>query len=196
MNKQSGQITEQIQQLSCILRAILPDISPCSEFELLKQLKSYPQLGFLNHELADTHRLFHNHFILFHGLYRLRELLWEQQLAHLEISPLSIIYQPYQAGEQSMSQPDPLRDYYLDLSQLMETTSYDVDEMMGRFWVNMQRNEHREDALAVLGLSDPVDDLMIRKSYQKLVMQHHPDRGGDELKIQELNLAMDVLLRK
>lgn len=196
MSSQPGNITDKIQQLSWVLRAILPDISPCSEFDLLQQLKKFPQLDFLSHELADTHALFQNHFMLFHVLYRLRDLLWEQQLAHLSISPLSIIYQPYQAAEQGISQPDPLREYYLDLSQLLETSRHDVDEMMGRFWVSMQRDEHRQAALAVLELSDPVDDMTIRKSYQKLVMLHHPDRGGDELKIQELNLAMDVLLRR
>ena len=60
----------------------------------------------------------------------------------------------------------------------------------------MHRNQHRDEALAVLGLSDPVDDKTIKATFKKLVMQYHPDRGGDDLKLQELNMAMDLLKRK
>jgi hypothetical protein len=184
------------QKLGEIIQAELAEITPCSEYDLLKRLREYPELSYLKVESTDFHGLFRNHFLLFHVLYQLREKYWENQTAHLEISPLNIQYLPYQAGQQDLTESDPLRDYYLDLTQLEKTNQHDVDEMLGRFWVSMQRNEHRDEALAILGLSDPVDDKSIRKTYQKMVMQHHPDRGGDDVKLQELNLAMDILLRK
>ncbi|MGD8525810.1 MAG: DNA-J related domain-containing protein [Thioalkalispiraceae bacterium] len=190
------QITTRIQQLSRILEKDLPLITPCTEHTLLTHLKALPETGFAELDSRDPHQLFQLHFLLFHVLYRLRDQYRQQHTAHLEISPLHIALLPYQAGEQGLSEADPLRDYYLDLSHLHSTSRHEVDEMLGRFWSTLGRDEHRAEALAVLGLSDPVDEPMIRKTYQKLVMQHHPDRGGDKLKLQELNLAMDVLLRK
>ncbi|VAW86545.1 hypothetical protein MNBD_GAMMA18-476, partial [hydrothermal vent metagenome] len=48
-------------------------------------------------------------------------------------------------------------------------------------------------ALSQLGLKAPVTDEQIRRRYKELVMQHHPDRGGNEQQLQALNQAMAVL---
>lgn len=198
MNFESGamETTDKLKQLSKALQEILPLWLPCSEYELISKLREDTNLSFLISEPGDTYSLFQNHFLLFHVLYRLRDEWWAEQVAHLDISPLKIQYLPYQQGQQEIAEADPLHDFYLDLSYLDNTCQHDVDEMMGRFWVGMHRNEHRDEALAILGLSDPVDDKTIKTAYQKLVMQHHPDRGGDDLKLQELNLAMDLLKKK
>jgi curved DNA-binding protein CbpA len=50
--------------------------------------------------------------------------------------------------------------------------------------------------LATLGLSDPVDNDKIRQRYRELAMKHHPDRGGDQALLQDINRALQTLLPK
>jgi len=116
-------------------------------------------------------------------------------LADLEINPLKICWSDYQAGENAVGAADPLREYYLDLSNLQRTSERDVDELLASFWVRFQREDQREDALAILGLSDPVDDTTIKQTYRQLAMQHHPDRGGETERLQAINAAVKVLLK-
>jgi len=50
---------------------------------------------------------------------------------------------------------------------------------------------------AILGLNkDTANDDDIKKSYKKLAMQHHPDRGGDAEKFKEISEAYAVLSDK
>ena len=90
---------------------------------------------------------------------------------------------------------DPLRDFYLDITQLEKISADDVDEMLGGFWSSFHNNESRQQALSVLGLSDPVNDDDIKQQYRRLAMQHHPDRGGDDSSLQGINAAMSILSR-
>ena len=66
--------------------------------------------------------------------------------------------------------------------------------MLASFWNKINRYDNRDAALAELGLKDPVDDKTIKQEYRKLVMQHHPDRGGDKDKLQKINDALTSLL--
>ena len=66
--------------------------------------------------------------------------------------------------------------------------------MLASFWNIYNKFENREEALAELGLKDPVDDKVIKKEYRRLIMQHHPDRGGDTEKLQKLNDVIKLLL--
>ena len=112
------------------------------------------------------------------------------------ISALEIRLWPYQAGQHDLTQPDPVREYYLDITHLESTDSAQVNDLLGKFWLALARHDSRSEALALLGLTDPVDDPLIRQRYRELVMQHHPDRGGDPETIQQLNLALGKLLPK
>lgn len=165
-----------------------------SEHQLLRLLYDAGYLPFLGASPWEPHALFCAHFLLFHALYRLRDRSWKAQRAHLEIRPLNIRWQPYRCGQGGLARPDTLRDYYLDLSNLEQTSARDVDELLAAFWMRFQRQDQRAEALMELGLSDPVDDATIKRTYRQLVMRHHPDRGGETERLQVINAALRVLL--
>jgi len=168
-------------------------IDGISEYELMQVLKAQGSFDFLS-EPALPHELFQAHFFLFHALYLLQDLLLEQKSYLLDIHTLKIRLRAYQQGEKSLQLDDKLKDYYLDFSNLENTSEEDVCELLASFWNKFNRYENRDEALAQLGLQDPVDDKTIKKEYRRLIMQHHPDRGGDTQKLQILNDVLKTLL--
>jgi len=187
---------EVLVYLKASLRKILSEGEAMNEYELLKLLQLDERFRPLfSTVLGDSLALFRAHFLLFHALYHLADELAGTQQALLEISPMMIRWCGYQAGLQDLTQPDSVREYYLDWRNYDETGAQEVDELMASFWIGMHRQDNRDDALAALGLSDPVDDESIRKAYQRLAMQHHPDRGGDDKQIQAINAAVKLLLK-
>ena len=175
------------QQLRCHPEGI-------NEHTLIRQLQDESLL--VQGQLHDSLDLFQIHFILFHALYLLRDKLWQQKKNHIEIEPLLIRLQPYHKGQHAISHHDSLRDYYLDLNNLEKTDEQDVNELLTAFWRKLANSDGRKTALEELGLSDPVDDETIKQTWRQLVMQHHPDRGGDKTKLQIINAAMDWLSKK
>ena len=165
-----------------------------TEYEFLSDLGQ--NLSYFATTGPDSLALFQRHFLLFHCLYRLQHDYFESQTGILQISALEIRLWPYQPGHNELTQSDPVRDYYLDISNLESTDSSQVDDLLGKFWLALARHDSRSDALVLLGLADPVDDQQIRQRYRELVMLHHPDRGGDPDTIQQLNLALAKLLPK
>jgi DnaJ-class molecular chaperone len=49
------------------------------------------------------------------------------------------------------------------------------------------------DHYATLGIAKNATPDEIKKAYRKLASQHHPDKGGDKVKFQEIQSAYDVL---
>ena len=187
-------IKELADTLLTLLEAATDGIS---ELELIRRLRDL-QHPWFPEPSADEHRdhaLFQVHFRLFHVLYRLRDEGWQRQAFHLEISPLCIRMLAYHEGDAALAQADPLREYYLDMTHLDGTSADDVDEMLGAFWVRMQGLEQKGEALQVLGLDGDADYEAARQRYRQLAMEHHPDRGGDPQRLQEINRAMDQLAR-
>lgn len=164
-----------------------------SEYDLMHALKSQGYFDFLS-QPALPNELFRAHFFLFHSLYLLSNKLLEEQSFLLSVHTLKIQLLPYQEGENGLQVDDKLKAYYLDFSHLENTTEDDVYGMLASFWNNINRFENRDEALAELGLKDPVDDKKIKKEYRRLAMKHHPDRGGDKDKLQKINDALALLL--
>ncbi len=166
-----------------------------SEHEMLKQLVGDDSSGVWSGAFRNNHSLFKAHFLLFNILYQLRIRLLEQKLGYLDINPVKIQLLPYGEGEDSLDAYDALMEYYLDFSNLENTSAREVDEMLTGFYTKLANNGKRQLALQVLGLEDPVDDHTIKKQYRRLAMEHHPDRGGDNALLQEINSAVKILIR-
>lgn len=169
---------------------------PISEYDLIQQLREQSLFDIADGDLlsSDSLVMFRIHFTTYHALYRLRDRLRDEQQNDIELSPIGIGLTGYLQGETGLVEHDPLYDYYMDLSNLEQTQTEDVDEMLERFWLRLDNSERRVEALKELQLEDPVDEEEIRKQYRRLAMKHHPDRGGDKEKLQRINAAMSVLL--
>ena len=163
------------------------------DYDLMMGLKSQGYFDFLS-KPALPHELFRAHFFLFHSLYLLSNILNEKRIGLLDIHTLKIQLLPYQSGENALQVDNKLKEYYLDFSNLENTTEDDVYDMLASFWNKYNKFENRDEALAELGLQDPVTDKMIKKEYRRLIMQHHPDRGGKTEDLQKLNDVIKSLL--
>ena len=164
-----------------------------SEYDLMNNLKLQGYFNFLS-QPALPHELFQAHFFLFHSLYLLSNSLLEQKKYCLSIFTLKIQLLPYQKGDNALQVDDKLKAYYLDFNNLENTSEEDVYEMLSSFWNKFNNYDNRKEALAELGLKDPVEDQKIKKEYRRLIMQHHPDRGGNTEKLQKLNDVIKILL--
>ena len=164
------------------------------EYDLLEILKPRDSLE-SGSVAAKNLALFQKHFLLFHSLYQMRDILLSNKCANVEITPLSIKLLQYVKGENQIGEVDALREYYLDLNNLETTTEDTVDELLNSFWEMYIRNDNRAEALAILGLSDPVGEVEVLNAYRRLVMEHHPDRGGDKSVFQSINKAYTTLAK-
>ncbi|WP_044874774.1 DNA-J related domain-containing protein [Pseudomonas sp. LFM046] len=170
-----------------------------SEHQLILALKARHSTHIPHLELTDKLVLFRTHFLVFNALYRLRDQLSGAGQAHLSISPLRVQLLPYEPGtDAALSELDPLREYYLDLNNLRDTTEEDVERLLASFWTRMQGSEEKLAALELFGLhsgSQPLSLAVIKQRYRQLVSQHHPDRGGSTSRLQSINKAMEILQR-
>ena len=196
VNNTNTALKQVLLHMRTTLLGILSDGKGRGEYELIKSLQQDEQLRpLLTTAAGDSLALYRTHFMLFHVLYHLADELAQSQQALLEISALSIRCGEYRAGEQRLAQTDAVREYYLDWQNYDQADAKVVDELIASFWIGLHRQYDRKDALNTLGLSDPVDDGIIRKAYQRLAMEYHPDRGGDDEKIQMINAAARLLLK-
>ena len=182
-----------LAHLDEVLRAYQDGLT---EYQLIEILDQRGVGGFDQTLFSTSLNMFQAHFILFHALYQLRDKLFQSEAVALEIHCLSIKRVECAAnGQQGLAVNDPLREYYLNVDNLNDTDSAAVDELLEGFWRRYLAGEGRQKALACLDLSDPVSFDEIKRQYRRLVMAHHPDRGGDTAYLQDINDAMAVLER-
>jgi len=167
-----------------------------SEHELLQALTEKGFLGFSPERLDKDLSLFQTHFFLFHVLYRLRDVLHEQQRYELAIFCLEIRLWPYQPDDlqaAGLVEADPLREYYLDLQNLHATDAAEVRRMLEGFYRRLEAYEQRTKAFHTLGLDEGASLKTVRQRYRSLVKKHHPDHGGDRKIFEEVESAMQLL---
>ncbi len=181
----------------------------CSEYELIQQLKARHSTHIPNLPLLDKLVLFRTHFLVFNALYRLRDQLWGETSHSLQISPLCVQLHPYLPGDCGVVENDPLREYYLDMTNLRDTDEAEVERLLASFWARMRGDfigessdasdpDQKRAALELFELDQEEPSLslpMIKRRYRQLVSIHHPDRGGSTTRIQSINLAMEILQR-
>ena len=63
------------------------------------------------------------------------------------------------------------------------------------FGGNTARKRELEDARRLLGLDDRADEQSIRNAHRRKLTEVHPDRGGSEAQVHEVNEARDLLLQ-
>ncbi|MDH2434961.1 DNA-J related domain-containing protein [Pokkaliibacter sp. MBI-7] len=167
-----------------------------SEYALIKALRKHH----LDLPLSPELSLFRSHFLLFHCLYHLREQLLSEQSGLLEIHTLCICLAPWQPGHEGLTKSDPLQAYYMDWQQFASTDQQEVHALLDSFWkrYHLTDSGHLQAALCALELPpeatvDVSSHQLIRRQYQRLAMQHHPDRGGDECRFKEIQSAWDYL---
>lgn len=76
-----------------------------------------------------------------------------------------------------------------------------VDQWSKAFNTRMGQGEARQiikdsDPLVILGFDTMPSLAELEAVYRKLVLQHHPDRGGDHLRCKEIIAAYTILRKK
>lgn len=165
-----------------------------SEYELINLIKEDIFSETSRTLFQDRQQLFTVHFLIFHALYQLREQLWVQRSGHVEISPLNICIKPWSESDmKGMGTIDKLGEYYLNLSNLESTSAQDLDDLLDKFWQYYLRPEKKLSAMEILEIEEPFDKQQLKHQYKKMVMLHHPDRGGDKSRLQAINQAFEIL---
>lgn len=169
-----------------------------NELNLIKCLQGSPWKLIGPIAFHDPQQLYPVHFLLFHVLYRLRDLLAETgETLHISPMQIGIEYHNVVGGTGLPGSVDSLRNFYLDLSQY-ELPEETIQQMMDNFWTGRQSSEPtRPEILAAarrLGFDSVPDNFpTVKLAFRRAVMQAHPDRGGDTQAIQSLNEAFAVL---
>jgi hypothetical protein len=191
---------EQVLELENQVLALL-SAAPAglTEHQVLKYLREHHAL-FAAFNPREPLSLFRGHFLLFHVLYRLRARL-RQQGSDVIIGPLHIAWvaaktlDDFASGSELLLpvDGDDAGAWYQDLQRWATMTAAEVMELLQQFPVMGPTVGKRRAALEQLGLQDPVDDAAIKQRYRRLVLEHHPDRGGDGDSLCQINLALKVL---
>lgn len=190
----------QIRLLSAAVEATLRQHPQgLSELDLIRALQRPPWslVGVVDY--SNPTELYPVHFLLFHVLYRLRDELLTQGET-LTIAPLRIFLSRSEMVVAGNEGPpgfsDPLRRFYLDLSQY-DLSDQAIQRMVDDFWAGRRHRpqpEEVDNALEALGLKElPSDFTTVKQQFRRAVMKAHPDRGGTTAKVQTLNQAFALL---
>ena len=91
-----------------------------------------------------------------------------------------------------MTEPDKLQGYYLDWNNFSDTTEGDVEKLLQSFWKAMQGQQSMPDresikaAYAYFELAEDSDFRQVKTAYHKYQHLHHPDKGGNKEKSQQI----------
>ncbi|MDO6559994.1 DNA-J related domain-containing protein [Paraglaciecola chathamensis] len=192
-----------------------------SEYDLLKCLQgAYKQRSqqlvevinaslsdlFSSLNLNDSLSLFQTHFVLFNGLYQLRQIWRKEHIGDIDIHTLNILPLPYneQTTGSGLTNRDPLAEYYLDWNNLIGTSAASVESLLSCFWQQFCAAENGLGAYATVNqkqleesytlleaeFNAPLKE--VKRQYLRLIHQYHPDKGGDTEAAQSLQAAYTI----
>ncbi|MGM0524768.1 MAG: DNA-J related domain-containing protein [Pseudomonadota bacterium] len=192
---------EDIEILCAALSELLKGQQQWTEHQLIEQLKQPPYQLFDEQALRDPLSLFRTHFLIFHCLYRLQADWRSNKVAELDIHTLAIKRQPWQPAKAGLQKADPLASYYLDLTQLTDTSKDEVEQLLNDFWQAMGQGGSKtpampfDEACQTLQLQPPLAKQSLKRQYRRLIHKHHPDKGGSLKKMQNVKAAYQVLVQ-
>ena len=115
----------------------------------------------------------------------------------LSISPLKIeiVSQALRSSTELVEEgvEESLRRYYLDWSNMDNTTEADVDSLLNGFWQYYLAEDKQLDAYRALDLEVGVAWPEVQSRYRSLVAKHHPDRGGNASEFMAIREAYEIL---
>ncbi|TQV72975.1 hypothetical protein FLL45_16055 [Aliikangiella marina] len=163
------------------------------EYPLLKHLeKEHPKFF---ETLGLRPSLYQKHFLLFHHLYRLSDEFAKKNL-RLLISPLEIRVMAFQSDEskKAVNETDGLRQFYTEIKNL-DLSAEEIAEMQKVFWQKYLALDEKAKSIQILGLEGDSDlnILKVKKRFNELAQQHHPDKGGDSKHFMEIKNAYEQL---
>ena len=167
-----------------------------TEYDLIQRLQEREDSFAFAGESADL-VLFRKHFLVMNALYQLQSELFDTGM-YLTVSPLDIRLEPVQMSKLTSPPTDnaaPLRAYYLNWDNLMQTGHTDVAAMLRRFQERYLALDERIQAMQTLDLPVDAPWETIKQSYRRLAAQHHPDKGGDPARFRAIRVAYEILQR-
>ncbi|WP_051347176.1 DNA-J related domain-containing protein [Thiomicrorhabdus chilensis] len=179
------------------------------EYELMQYLSAEGWLEFK--PSLDELALFRAHFLLFHLLYRLQDR-WQVEgrgrlsihttCIQLQKSALDVDADGDSKNSAGLSKSDPIKAYYLDYNEFLNTQKEEVIGLLEDFWrrlaghqpVSLKTNTKAE-ALQLLGMVHAdVTPQAVKQRFRTLSQQYHPDKGGDAHQFRQICEARDILL--
>ena len=148
--------------------------------ELMLELKTQQLLP--QWPVPEELALFRTNFLLMNALYHLQRLLLPQGY-WLDVVPLDL--QLRTCHSPTLPAPaDPLASYYLDWTNCEQADLDEVQTLLNAFWHHYAERVvcyqlTRAEACRLLEVDESATSAQIRRSWKRLALRHHPDRGGD-----------------
>jgi DNA-J related protein len=139
--------------------------------------------------------LFKKHFKLFNLLYAIDDQLILEGMK-LNISALNISLISNSTSKTQVGEFDLLRDFYLD-EKNFDLDESEISEMLELFWRKILANQDLSQYLKVLQISqnENFDRNKVKRQFNKLAFELHPDRGGSAAQFSELRNAFKQVMR-
>lgn len=143
--------------------------------------------------IRQPYELFQQHFVMRNALYHLRRDIRAHYF--LDMGLLYIRLHPASKADSQIAHTDALADYYLDERNLTGETPDSVMAMLEAFFSQWQRFEQADVAKAkqTLELDSHATLAQAKQQYRNLANIHHPDKGGDAQKFNQVQQAYQIL---
>ncbi len=196
------------ERFESLIWEVLNERPSISEYQLMRYL-SDEGLPEFKPDL-DSLTLFRAHFLLFHLLYRLQDRWFFESRGWLSIHTTDIhllemefVANSAEGSRQDLLEDYPLKSYYLDYSEFLNTQEDDVLSLLDDFWRRMAGypiHAIGQDVILksqqTLGLEDQILSMQsVKLQFRSLCQKHHPDKGGDPQVFRQICDAKDVLLQ-